>query len=155
MASTPFVYPAAIDDCLEVLEAGTSPYTSLDGIYAMLTRSSTTCDTETGKQTLDLFSALDEYTSSNYARVGPLGSVAVTYTSGVVKLDMADPVFSSLDLSGDGPAFILLYVQKASAADDGDRVPLLLDALSETPDGSDYTYSIPSGGLVLIDTRTG
>ena len=145
------IYPAAIQQLVETLD-GTAPPFDTCTVKALLVRASTTIADAADRTaaTLAAFSTLDEYSGGGYARV-TVGSVVATNTASEIKLDMADPAFTSLGSSGTDPTRILVFVEKNGAASDSDRVPLFSDVVSGTPDGGAYTYTVPTAGLVIFE----
>lgn len=93
----------------------------------------------------------DELSGGGYARVALSGmTVTENDTDKRIQFDAADPVFAALGAAAGTPAHLILF----DNAGGSDAARHLLGALElsspPTPNGSDYTVTLPSVGALFI-----
>jgi len=145
--------PSGLKALFDVLVAGVSPLTSGTLKAMILNASSSVVADWDAADTLDDITTPAEYVEASYSRLTVTCTVAIDADEMV--LDFTDLLWASLAAGANSPEFIVLYVEKTGAAADPaftDRVPILLLDAVFTPDGTNYTYVIPSQGIYRIPT---
>ena len=115
---------------------------------AMILDDTTTADTEWDSQTTVAdFSTLGELSSGSRIAITGL-TYPIPGASTQAFLNFTAPVWSALAAGTNPPQHVLFYVELAGWASDVDSIPVALVDAVFTPDGTDFTCTIPINGLL-------
>lgn len=100
----------------------------------------------------------NEVTNTNYARkvLDNSAGLTVTYddTNDRVDIDMADQTWTSVAAGDDWEDAVSGYDSDSTSTDDSAILPWTLHDFVTTPDGSDITLQVPTGGFFRSSSST-
>ena len=111
-------------------------------------------------ETLDGVTTLDLYDDGGSGPYRSDATCTVVVDDSVVRVTVADTVFTALPPQGDGGStdlarFVLLYLPQKAPEEDSSSIPLLVvspDFAGVPPDGTDYTVVWPTTGVLRVET---